>query len=228
MLAKQKSFYYLPHPLKITTMLRNSLGLLLILAVLQSCHSEGKKESPAKKDSSTKKEAAPANAPAARPPIINITDSVQPKRIVLYMKDSAASFERVGPKLGLIYGVKLAELIKKEKLKATGAPMAWYHSDKPPFFFEAGIPVAAKPAKLPAGVFIRETTADSATIAHFFGPYNLLSQGYEAVRDWIKSRNKISTAAPFEIYVGDPMDKNGKPADPYKVQTDIIFPVKSK
>ena len=211
----------------------DALTILVTVSVLHSCSNGESKAGDTDKKADTpaaKKADTPVakTEPASKPAIINIIDTLTPKRMVLCIKDSAASFERVGPKLGLIYGVKLAELIKKEKLKATGAPMAWYHSDKPPFFFEAGIPVAAKPAKLPAGVFIRETTADSATIAHFFGPYNLLSQGYEAVRDWIKSRNKISTAAPFEIYVGDPMDKNGKPADPYKVQTDIIFPVKSK
>ncbi len=29
---------------------------------------------------------------------------------------------------------------------------------------------------------------------------------------------------PYEIYVGDPIDANGKPIDPYSVRTDIVFP----
>ena len=107
-----------------------------------------------------------------------------------------------------------------------GAPMAWYNTMKAPYFFEAGIPVNKKPAKLPAGVFVREMGNDSAVVAHFYGPYNLLSQGYDAVKERMKDEKKKSSAAPYEIYVGNPMDKNGKMIDPYKVRTDIVFPFK--
>ena len=63
---------------------------------------------------------------------------------------------------------------------------------------------------------------DSAVIAHFFGPYNSTSVGYEALDDFIKSKKKKKSGLPYEIYVGDPFDKNGKPLDPYRVQTDIV------
>jgi hypothetical protein len=42
----------------------------------------------------------------------------------------------------------------------------------------------------------------------------------------MKDNKKMAAGAPFEMYVTDPVDKNGKPVDPYKVQTDIIFPIK--
>lgn len=155
--------------------------------------------------------------------VINITDTLSSKRLVLCMKDSAANNQRIAIKLGEIYNVKLAAIIKKNRLKITGAPMAWYKSQKAPFFFEAGLPVDKKPAKLPAGVTIKQIGIDSVVVAHFYGPYDLTGQAYTALQDWIKDHKKRATQAPYEIYVDDPMDKDGKLKDPYKVQTDIVF-----
>ncbi|HMU11617.1 MAG TPA: GyrI-like domain-containing protein, partial [Ferruginibacter sp.] len=73
---------------------------------------------------------------------------------------------------------------------------------------------------------VRELPAGSVVVAHFFGPYDLMSQGYDAIKEWMKMNKKSSAGAPYEIYMTDPVDKNGKPLDPYKVQTDIVFPVK--
>ena len=163
-----------------------------------------------------------------QPAIINIVDTVSPKRIVLYIKDSAKTFERISLKLGQIYGIKLAEVLKKNGLKRTGANMAWYKTNKPPYFFEAGIPVDKKPAIFGKTIFVREMPADSVTMAHFYGPYNLLSQGYDAIKDRMKEEKRTASAMPYEIYTGDPIDANGKPVNPYKVRTEIVFPVKEK
>lgn len=207
----------------------NVLAVLLSAGILsQSCSNNDSK--PATEDQpgkETAKKTAPAETrtePAAKPAIINIIDTVTPKRMVLCIKDSAASYDRIGLKLAQIYGSKLGEVLKKNNLKMDGAPMAWYKSNKAPFFFEAGVPVAKKPAKLIKGAYIKETAADSAVVAHFYGPYNLLSQGYDAVNEWLKDAKKKASAPPFEIYVGDPVDKDGKMIDPYKVRTDIVFP----
>jgi effector-binding domain-containing protein len=161
---------------------------------------------------------------AEKPGIINILDTVAPKRIVLYMKDSAKTFDRISLKLGMIYGVKLAEVLKKNNLKMASAPIAWYKTQKAPYFFEAGVAVAKKPAKLPANVFVREMGVDSVVMAHFYGPYSLLSQGYDAIKEKMKDEKKAIGGTPYEIYVGDPVDAKGKPVDPYKVRTDIVFP----
>ena len=59
-------------------------------------------------------------------------------------------------------------------------------------------------------------------VAHFFGPYNITSMGYETLAAWLKAKKKKKQGEPYEVYVGDPFDKNGKPLDPYRVQTDII------
>jgi effector-binding domain-containing protein len=127
-------------------------------------------------------------------------------------------------KLSQIYGVQLAALFKKGDIKMMGAPMAWYKSQKAPYFFEAGVPINKVPTKLPKGVYIKQTPTDSALVAHFYGPYNLLPQGYTALKEWLTDNKKKAKDAPYEVYVGDVIDKEGKPKDPYKIQTDIVFP----
>ena len=201
-------------------------GILFI-----ACNNNDKKgPTSTNKDSSKpatkKEEKKKADEQYKRPPIVNIVDTLAPKRLVAYSKDSAANFDRIALKLGNIYGVKLQEYIKKNNLKTTGAPMAWYTKQKAPYFFEAGFPVNKAGAKAVAGVQIREMNAGKAVIAHFFGPFDLLPQGYDAIREFIKDNKKSIAGIPYEIYLTDPFDKNGKPVDPYKIQTDIVFPIK--
>ena len=140
------------------------------------------------------------------------------------MKDSAATFERVSMKLAQIYGVKLADFFKKNALKIAGPPMAWYITSKAPYFFEAGVPVNKRPTKQMAGVKVKETSADSVVMAHFYGPYDLMHVGYDALNEWLKDHKRSLKAPAYEMYIGDPIDKKGKPVDPYRVQTDIVFP----
>ncbi len=161
---------------------------------------------------------------AKKPPIINITDTIAIPQIVIYVKDSARLSERIGLKLNNIYTKTLADVIKKNNLSKTGARMAWFKNSAAPFFFEAGIPVNKKPAKLPKNVFVKNIGGDSAVVAHFYGPYELTYEGYGALREWMKDNKKKAAGMPYEIYIGDPIDAKGQPADPYRVQTDIVFP----
>jgi effector-binding domain-containing protein len=208
------------------------ISILLFSAVLFiSCGNNDKKEPAGNTKDSTKigrkkEEKKEGDTRAQRPPIVNIVDTLQPKMLVIYCKDSAANFDRIALKLGNIYGVKLAEYIKKNNLKTTGAYMAWYTKQKAPYFFEAGVPVTKAGSKAVAGVQIRQMAAGKAVIAHFFGPFELLPQGYDAIKEFIKDNKKIVAGPSYEIYISDPLDKNGKPVDPYKVQTDIVFPIK--
>ena len=175
-----------------------------------------------KKDSAViTKESGPV-----RPPIVNLIDTIALTYIVLYAKDSASSSERISSKLAIIFGTKLPDFIKKENLTVTGPPIAWYKTNTPPFFFEAGIPVNKKPAKLPKGFFVKTIGGDSAVIAHFYGPYALTSMGYDAISDYLADNKKKRSGVPYEIYVNEPIGKDGKMMDPYKVQTDIVFPYK--
>ncbi len=214
---------------KSTTLLLTSQFLAATIFLI-ACNSSDKKVTDNKTDTVKPVRAVVAEkqttGTSEKPGIINILDTVATKSIVIYMKDSAKTFERISIKLAQIYGVKLADVLKKNKIQMAGAPMAWYKSQKAPYFFEAGVPVNKTPAKLPNNVFVREMNADSAVIAHFYGPYNLLPQGYDALKEWMKDEKKMANGAPYEIYIGDPIDKNGKPIDPYKVRTDIVFPHK--
>ena len=201
--------------------------VIVILFASCSNNTEEKKTGPETKKETAAKKAEPAAAvETKRPPVINITDTLSVKQLIICMKDSAATVDRLQFKLAEIWNLKLDVVIKKNKLKSTGRPTAWYKSDKLPYFFEAGIPVDKRPAKMPSNVFIREIGVDSITVAHFYGAYEMLPQAYEALRDWIKSHKKKMNGKPYEVYIDDPMDKEGKMKDPYKVQTDVIFPWK--
>lgn len=209
-------------------MKKTILLVTVISLLLASCGNQTneKKVDPViKKDSSAKPVVQPAQE-TQRPPIINITDTLSDKRLVIYMKDSAATEARISLKLAEILGSKLDAVVKKNKLHITGRPMAWYNTNKAPYFFEAGLPVDKNPSKQSANVYSREMGVDSVTIAHFYGNYNQLSLAYEALNDWLKSHKKTLKGKPYEIYIDDPVDKDGKMKDPYKVQTDVVFPWK--
>ena len=199
---------------------------IFVMLLIASCNDAAQKKEIPEKPEKDKLIAAPSKEENKRPPIINIMDTLSDKHLVLYMKDSAATAVRITMKLGEILGFKLAAVIKKNKLKITGQPVAWYNGRKAPCFFEAGMPVDKKPAKIPANVFIKQIGIDSVVVAHFHGPYELLPQAYEALDDYMKGRKRKLKAKPYEIYVDDPMDKDGKMKDPYKVQTDVVYPWK--
>lgn len=162
-------------------------------------------------------------AETKRGPVINIGDTLSLKRMVLTMKDSAATAQRLTMKLAEIYVAKLSAFIKKNNLKISGQPMAWYKGATAPYFFEAGLPIDKKPAKLAAGMYIKQIAIDSVVVAHFYGPYDLIPQAYDALKDWMKDHKKTMKGAPYEIYIDEPMDATGKLKDPYKVQTDVVF-----
>ena len=157
-------------------------------------------------------------------PIINVTDTIEQRRIVLCIKDSASTSSGMSVKLSNIYNIKLPAAIKAGKLKMTGQPMAWYKTQKAPFFFEAGIQVEKAPAKLIKGSFIKTTGGDSALVAHFFGPNDLSIAGYDALNEILKDRHKKKAAPSYEIYVKNPFELSKEKRDPYKTQTDIVMP----
>lgn len=166
------------------------------------------------------------NKSVVKPPVINITDTISEKRMVLVMKDSAASSELIGAKMFNIYNKILPDIIKAQNLKATGPRMAWYKTSSAPFFFEAGLPVNKKPGKLPKNIYVKNIASDSAVVAHFYGPYSMTFQAYEALNEWMETYKKRPAGSPFEIYINEMYDSTGKAIDPYRVRTDIVFPHK--
>lgn len=161
----------------------------------------------------------------SKAPIINIKDSFTSKAIYIMVKDSAANDTLLSQKFNKILDSTLTKVIKANKLTLKGPPACWYQKHKAPYFFEIGLPVDKKPAKLPKKVFIKQTVSDSALVAHFFGPYNLTVQGYTALREMLKEIKPGKKAGiAYEVYVDDPQDEKGKLKNPYKVQTNIILP----
>ena len=159
-------------------------------------------------------------------PIINIIDTVEVKRTVLCVKDSSSSSLRLSEKLSNIINKKIPDAIAVSKIRKAGQPIAWYKTQKAPFFFEVGIPIEKVPLKLPKGFFIKKTGGDSALVAHFFGPNVLSTVGYDAVAEMLKERKRSKSAPAYEIYIDNPFEvKKGK-TDPYKQQTDIVLPYK--
>lgn len=141
---------------------------------------------------------------------------------VLYISDRADSSQDIPKKLAKIYGEELGGFIHKENLKMAGAPMAWYSGAQFPLTFEAGLPVDKAPAHTSGRIKVRQQPNGPAVVAHYFGPYELDGVAYKAINEWMQAHGKTAAAPPFEVYVGDP----GVEKDPYKVQTDIIQPVK--
>ena len=156
-------------------------------------------------------------------PVINIEDTVTAKQYIIYTKDSAANIAGVSKKIATSLS-GLSSFLKTNKMKAVGPPMAWYKTNKAPYFFEIGLPVAKKPAKLMKAFFVKEIGADSALVAHFFGPYEITGVAYDALKERLVSQNRKAVSAPYEIYVSDPIDEKGNLKNPYKVQTDIVMP----
>ncbi len=207
----------------------NMIAFLLVASLVVGCKDKKVSTKPSsepsilvRKDTANlKKEVQPS-----RPPIINIVDTVALKYTIIYIKDTAATSQRISEKLASIFDKKLPDFISKNKLTVVGPPMAWYRSNKSPFLFEAGFPVDKKPAKPAKGILVKNIGGDSAVIAHFYGPYSSTFMAYEALTDWLKDHRKKTAGLPYEIYVTDPVGKDGKLLDPYRVQTDIVFPHK--
>ena len=202
----------------------NTVAFCFIL-LLVSCHDDAdkvvtpepvvlKKDKPRSKSDTSERSA----------PIINISDTVALPFKLISVKDSAKNTIRLSKKLAIIYGEQLAGCIKKNKLKMVSAPMAWYKTQKAPFFFEAGVAVDKLPQKLGKGINSRQVGKTKVIIAHFYGPYEETVQAYQALKDWLKDNKKRAASPAYEIYVTDPIDKDGKLKDPYKVQTDIVMP----
>ena len=193
--------------------------LFILISLCCSCrfidhvneHLHGKKKTPNTTQESQVKE-----------PIISVEESFIKDQVFLLLKDSAATTKEIGTKLGMLYG-RIGEMMKKNNLVMTGAPAAFYNGQQPPLEFYAAVPVNRKNIVLKKadGFSIREIRAGKVAVAHFFGPYELMPKGYDALKEWMKKNNKTNTGGPWEVYVTDPSTVK----DPYLVQTDIYFPI---
>ena len=179
------------------------------MAVICSCQNNPPAQTIA--DSSTAK-----NDSLSKPPKISIEETTVQHQFLMVMKDTAGTVKETGNKLGILYG-KIGACIKKCHMKMTGAPMAWYHKDSSLNLVEAGVPCDIKCAMPNTGIYNKEIAAGKAAVVHFFGPFELLPKGYDALNAWLKEHKKTATTDIWEVYVTDPTTLK----DPYLVETDI-------
>jgi hypothetical protein len=206
--------------------------LLVSFAILTSCGGGDKAstETSTEKaaDTKTEKTENPSTETSTqKAPIVNISDSLEQRENVICIKDSAATEEGLTAKLKSIFGTKIPEILKANKMKADGYPMAWFKNQTAPYFFEAGIPVDKAPAKLGKGMYMKTTTFDSALVAHYWGPNNLKSQGYDALKERLAENKKTKISDAYEIYKYA-FDSTQVETDPYKLETTLVMPYKSK
>ena len=114
----------------------------------------------------------------------------------------------------LVFGVKSGVAI-------TTRPIAIYHRfDENWAVFEAGIPVIEK---LPvSGRILYKTMPESDhAAADYYGSYDTLEDGHNAVQQWLMRYRRKLTGYPWEMYVTDPAAE----PDPNKWLTKIFYPV---
>jgi hypothetical protein len=203
--------------------MKTNITILLfstLILLFTSCNNSEEK----KVNTVTTETPKPDSVVVTKGPIINIEDTIAINQTVLCIKDSALTVESMMAKLANIYTVKLAEAIKSNKILVTGAPIAWQTMQKNAYFFEAGLPVSKAPSKFGKGMYVKNTSADSAIVAHFWGPLAQTKSAYDALTESLTDKHKTK-ADQYEIYKGTQFTTIGD--DPYKQQTDIVVTYKS-
>ena len=112
------------------------------------------------------------------------------------------------------------QAVASQAVETDGSLFARYHSFGETIDLEAGVPVKSgiqpegdvRPSQLPSG---------PAAIAVHAGPYETLSQTYEAIEAWLTSTGRSASGAPWEIYLTDPSVE----PDPAKWLTEVIYPL---
>jgi effector-binding domain-containing protein len=199
---------------------------LVLVILTTSCNSSKEKTTPTIATVDDKKIEVLPTTPQ-KGAVINMEDTVEIRRMVLCLKDSSKTREGMYAKLTEIYNKKIPDAIKVNKLKMMGSPMAWHTMQKTFYFFEAGIPVDKAPGKPGKGMYMKSTGVDSVYIAHFFGPNELTTGAYDAIKEKAKENHKVTSAA-YEVYIDNPFVVTTEPLDLYKLQTDIVFPFRNK
>ena len=140
-------------------------------------------------------------------PYIGITDSCSlenvPQRIIELYNEL------------LIFGVRSG-------IDVTARPVAIYQRlDEKQTVFEVGIPVVEITAPVSERIRHRTSPASDHVVANYFGSYDTLEDGHNAIQQWlIRYRRKLA-GYPWEMFVTDPINES----DPNKWLTKIYYPV---
>jgi effector-binding domain-containing protein len=154
-------------------------------------------------------------------PRIEIEETTRPDMVLMVMEGKAVTEEEVGQQLGQIFG-RITACAEKCKMEGSGPPMAWYSGPDAPWTLTAGMPFTTKCENPEEGISVKEVQGGKVVVAHYFGPYGDMKLGYETLEAYIKNKKLEIAGLPYEVYIGDPETET----DPFKVQSDIVFPIK--
>ena len=110
-----------------------------------------------------------------------------------------------------------------------GPPFARYHHYGPDRVdVEVGAPIAFVTAGLqpisgkPDGIIgVSSLPGGLAAVTVHSGPYDTLSQTYDALAAWIAAEGHTAGDGPWEVYLSDP----GLVPDPADLETEIVWPI---
>ncbi|MEX2430602.1 MAG: GyrI-like domain-containing protein [Dehalococcoidia bacterium] len=103
-----------------------------------------------------------------------------------------------------------------------GAPFARYHSmTDEDFEMEAGF-VVDRPLDGTGRMQASTLPGGPTAVTWHTGPFEEVSEAYEAVEEWMKEHGKAPSGVPWEAYWTDP---NEEP-DPANWRTEVVWPVR--
>lgn len=152
--------------------------------------------------------------------------SVSPCEIISRQAQPTVCWRTVAPVtslpqvLGEAFGLLMGYLGRQGQVPISAPYVAYFNMDMQALQLEVGFPVAqALPAEgavqsgeIPAG--------DYASLTHT-GPYPTLSEGYQALTEFVTQQGKEPTGIAYEFYLND---ASITPAE--QLQTQIFFPLK--
>jgi effector-binding domain-containing protein len=147
-----------------------------------------------------------------------VIKKVEPQRIAS-VRDVIPSY----PEQGHLWQ-ELETTMVQSKIKSTGPCLTLYHSDEPKIDAEVCEPIA-EDVSLPKNTKVQTRELPGVEVAAVIhhGPFNSLSESYEAVIKWIEANGYQINGPCREIYLQPPAE-TGSQTDPDTV-TEIQFPV---
>ena len=136
------------------------------------------------------------------------------------IKDSC-SLEDVPQRINDLYNELLIFGVRSG-IDVTARPVAFYHRlDEKQAVFEMGIPVVETSAPVSERVQYKTMPGRDHAVANYYGSYDTLEDGHNAVQQWlIRYRRKLA-GYPWEMFVTDSTTE----PDPNKWLTRIYYPV---
>lgn len=147
-----------------------------------------------------------------------VIKKVEPQRIAS-VRDVIPSY----PEQGYLWQ-DLETVMVQNQIKSTGPCLTLYHSDEPKIDAEVCEPIA-EDISLPQNTQVQTRELPAVVVAAVIhhGPFNTLSESYEAVLKWIEANGYQINGPCREIYLQPPTEM-GSQTDPDTV-TEVQFPV---